>query len=130
MSEHTTALAVALLLIVALSPLANVGTAATEASIEPDPADPGATSTHTTMVTNEQDTISWGGYDVDYDVDGNFDGTVSNVGQDDIDKIGIDRGESFSRPFLRRRLMIFRPSLVFIRSRKPCFFLRFFWLGW
>ena len=38
--------------------------------------------------------------------------------------------ESFSRPFLRRRLMISRPSFVFMRSRKPCFFLRFLSLGW
>jgi hypothetical protein len=37
--------------------------------------------------------------------------------------------ESFFRPLARRRLMIARPPLVFIRCRKPCDFARLFRFG-
>jgi hypothetical protein len=41
-----------------------------------------------------------------------------------------DQAERLERPLLRRRRMTARPARLRIRSRKPCFFLRFRLFGW
>ena len=42
----------------------------------------------------------------------------------------VNQAESLARPRLRRDLSTARPARLRIRSRKPCFFLRFRLLGW
>lgn len=41
-----------------------------------------------------------------------------------------DQAERFARPLPRRRRITARPARVRMRSRKPCFFLRFRLFGW
>jgi PGF-CTERM protein len=61
------------------------------ASVNADPAEPSTNATHTTIATVDNETAgdSWNGLVVDYSGTGT---NVSGVGQNDVVKIGIDRG--------------------------------------
>lgn len=84
----------ALLALTVIGGTATVATAASAGSITAEPADPGATSTHTVTVTAGSATAgSLNGIAIDY---GNAGADVSNVGQANIKKIGIDRGDDES----------------------------------
>ncbi|MFB6270067.1 MAG: hypothetical protein ABEH83_08995, partial [Halobacterium sp.] len=76
--------------LVAASAVVGFGAAATSASLDASPDDPGATATHTATVTVTGNAVgsSWTGFQVEYQAT-----DVSNVGQNDIVKIGIDRDD-------------------------------------
>ncbi|MCD2199216.1 hypothetical protein LPA44_04785 [Halobacterium sp. KA-4] len=88
-------LAVALVtLAVVTGATAGVASAATDGSLVPDPKGPGETSTHLVTATAGADTAgSWNGFEVDYSESG---ADASNVDQNDVAKIGIDRGDDAS----------------------------------
>jgi len=68
--------------------------AASDGSIAADPADPGATSTHTvTLTVGSEATGSWNGFAIDYT---DTDGDASNVGSEDVVAVGIDRDDDAS----------------------------------
>ncbi|WP_353633581.1 hypothetical protein ABSL23_09735 [Halobacterium sp. NMX12-1] len=84
-----TALLVALAVVA--SATVGVAAAASDGSISADPAFPSGTSTHTVTATAGNDTAgSWNGFAVDYSNSGV---DASNVSQDDVVTIGIDRGD-------------------------------------
>lgn len=87
LSTRTSALLAALL---AVGMLTGAVVAATSGSITADPNTPDATATHTVTATIDGGAAgsSWTGFQVTYEQT-----DVSNVGQNDIAKIGIDRGD-------------------------------------
>ena len=86
--------AVLVALTVVAGATAGVASAATDGSLVPDPSGPGETSTHFVTATAGADTAgSWNGFEVDYSESG---ADASNVDQNDIAKIGIDRDDDTS----------------------------------
>jgi PGF-CTERM protein len=83
-----------LLALVVLSTVAGTALAASNGSISASPAEPSVTSTHTVTATvGTSATGSWNGFSVNYQ---NASANVSDVGQGDVVKIGIDRGDDAS----------------------------------
>lgn len=88
---NTTARSLLLASLVALAAFTAPAAAAADASLEADPAAPGETATHTATITvGDTATGSLNGFAVDYNNSG---ANVSNVGQDDVVTVGIDRGD-------------------------------------
>lgn len=87
LSTRTSALLAALL---AVGVLTGAAVAATSGSITADPNTPDATATHTVTATIDGGAASssWTGFQISYEQT-----DVSNVGQNDVVKIGIDRGD-------------------------------------
>ncbi|WP_222914282.1 pentapeptide repeat-containing protein [Natrinema sp. SYSU A 869] len=83
---------------VVVSAVAGVGTlvnpaaAAANASITTDPAAPGATATHRVTVDTSANEVgnSLSSVRVNYHADGSYDGSIQDVGVDDVRRIGID----------------------------------------
>lgn len=94
MSETPQQLLTALLaLSVAAGASIGVAAGASSGSLSAAPSEPGATATHTATATAGNGTAgSWNGFSVEYPSGSD----VSDVGQDDIVKIGIDRGDDAS----------------------------------
>ena len=65
-------------------------TAATDGDVTPDSTAPGATTTHTATVTVDGDAVgsSWNSLVLDYEA-----ADVSDVGAEDVQTVGIDRGD-------------------------------------
>ncbi|WP_227134874.1 hypothetical protein [Halorubellus salinus] len=81
----------ALALVLALSVVAGTAAAASDASIDAGSAEPGVTTTHAVTVTVGADSAgSWNSLAVNYSGTG---ADLGNVGQGDVAKIGIDRGD-------------------------------------
>ncbi len=76
--------------IVSAAAFAGVTTAASSASITASPDSPGETATHTASVVVDGSAVggSWTSFQVEYQAT-----DVSNVGQNDVTKIGIDRDD-------------------------------------
>ncbi|MFC7166363.1 PGF-CTERM sorting domain-containing protein [Halospeciosus flavus] len=93
MNQHSSRLLAALLALTVFGgAFAGVAAAASAGSITAQPAEPGATSTHTVteMAGSTIGGSFWTGYQVDYQGTG---ADVSNVNQSDVVKIGIDRND-------------------------------------
>ncbi|WP_218779118.1 PGF-CTERM sorting domain-containing protein, partial [Halobacterium hubeiense] len=75
----------------------------TEPSVSSVPNEAGATAAHTvgTLVGNEIGDSSWNGLEINYSGTGT---DVSNVGQGDVVKIGVDRGNNDSNATIDRSL--------------------------
>lgn len=80
-------------LVVAMAAVTGIVAGATAGSVTADPAEPTVKSTHTVTATVGEGSAgsSWTGLRVDYN-----ETDVSNVGQEDIKTIGIDRGDDAS----------------------------------
>lgn len=84
----------ALVTLVALGAFAGTAVAASSPSLTASPSTPGETSTHTaTLTVGDDATGSLNGFTVDYS---NAGMNVSNVGTEDVVKVGIDRGDDAS----------------------------------